>query len=264
MATGGPEPLTESAAQRLGRYIHARRKQLQLTQSQLATRASINPVSVSSLETGRQGPPRSSTTSRLEDALGWRHGAIAHILAGGDPDNYETEPPPPEPPADTKHLGICIRDRRNQLQLTQEQLATKAGINTVTVSLLENGRQGPPRGGTIRRLEEALNWKPGAIEHLLAGGDPRPYVNDPPSATDISVDIARSILTAVNRVRNDLPNQPDLAATMIGMLAQTEAKLTQLVEQGFTRETLQVLMDVNALHRALIAEISSGDERHHD
>ena len=38
---------------------------------------------------------------------------------------------------------------------------------------------------------------------------------------------------------------------MLGMLTDTEQKLTQLVEQGFTREALHVLMDANALHREL-------------
>lgn len=231
--------------------MQARRKALQLTQTQLATRAHVNPVSISSLETGRQGPPRSSTAARLEDALSWKRGAITVILDGGEPDEGDVEPTPPEPLADSKHLGMCIRERRNRLGLTQEQLANKAGVNTVTVSLLENGRQGPPRGGTTQRLEQALHWKAGAIDHMLQGGDPAPYTDDPPSAIEISVGIAKSILDAVERVRPDLAENPSLAETMLGMLTDTEQKLTQLVEQGFTREALHVLMDANALHREL-------------
>jgi transcriptional regulator with XRE-family HTH domain len=154
-----------------------------------------------------------------------------------------------------KRLGQFIRDRRAQLQLTQDQFAARAGINPVTVSTLENGRQGPPRGATAVRLEDALNWGHGAIAHVLAGGDPGPYVNDPPSAAEISVDMARGILTAVKDVRPELAEKPELAKSLIGMLEQTEAKLTQLVEQGFTREALQVLMDINALQQALRVEL---------
>ncbi|QFS94559.1 transcriptional repressor DicA (plasmid) [Mycobacterium sp. THAF192] len=257
---GPPEAEVESAAQRLGRYMQARRKTLGLTQTQLASRAHVNPVSISSLETGRQGPPRSSTATRLEDALSWKRGAIATILNGGEPDEEDVEPIPPEPVADSKHLGSCIRERRTRLGLTQEQLANKAGVNTVTVSLLENGRQGPPRGGTTQRLEEALHWKSGAVEHILRGGDPAPFADDPPSAIEISVDIAKSILAAVERVKSDLANQPELAATMLGMLTETEGKLTQLVEQGFTREALHVLMDANALHREISDVLAQRDD----
>jgi Helix-turn-helix domain len=154
-----------------------------------------------------------------------------------------------------KRLGQFIRTRRSQLQLSQEQFAARAGINPVTVSTLENGRQGPPRGGTVARLEDALNWKHGAIAHILAGGDPSPYVNDPPTATEISVDLARSILTAVKNVRPELAGKPELAKSMISMLEQTETKLKQLVEQSFTHDALQALMDINNLHRSLQADL---------
>lgn len=167
----------------------------------------------------------------------------------------ETGPPDTSPQPAAKRLGQFVRDRRTQLQLTQAQFAARAGINPVTVSSLENGRQGPPRGGTAVRIEDALKLRHGAIRHVLEGGDPAAYVNDPPSATEISVDLARDILAAVNGLRHEFPTKPELAKSMITMLEQTEGKLTQLVEQGFTREVLPVLMDINALHRELAAEL---------
>lgn len=255
--TTGPTKPAESPSKRLGQFIRDRRLQLRLTQTELGERASMNPVSISTLETGSQGPPRKATRQRLESALAWEPGAITHVLAGGDPDSYARQlPPTPEPVVDTKSLGRAIRMRRTQLQLTQEQLAAKSGLNPVSISLMENGRQGPPQPRTIARLEENLKWKPGAIEQILSGADPAQFADDPPSAGEISVDLARSIIHAVSQVRTDLPGQPQLATSLITMLEETEGKLTLLVEQSFTREALQALMEVNALRKELLNEIS--------
>ncbi|BBX30695.1 MULTISPECIES: helix-turn-helix domain-containing protein [Mycolicibacterium] len=246
----------ESPSKRLGQFIRDRRKQLRLTQTELAERASMNPVSISNLETGSQGPPREATRQRLESALVWDSGAISHVLAGGDPDSYARQlPPTSEPVVDTKSLGRAIRMRRHQLDLTQEQLAAKSGLSPVSISLVENGRQGPPQAKSIVRLEESLKWKPGAITRILSGEDPALFADDPPSAGEISVDLARSIIHAVSQVRTDLPGQPQLAASLITMLEETEGKLTLLVEQSFTREALQALMEVNALRKELLNEI---------
>ncbi|OWM07715.1 hypothetical protein B7435_07240 [Mycolicibacterium peregrinum] len=254
--TTGPTKPAESPSKRLGQFIRDRRLQLRLTQTELGERASMNPVSISTLETGSQGPPRKATRQRLESALAWEPGAITHVLAGGDPESYARQlPPAPEPVVDTKGLGRAIRMRRTQLQLTQDQLAAKSGLNAVSISLMENGRQGPPQPRTIARLEENLKWKPGAIEQILSGEDPAQFADDPPSAGEISVDLARSIIHAVSQVRTDLPGQPQLAASLITMLEETEGKLTLLVEQSFTREALQALMEVNALRKELLNEI---------
>jgi transcriptional regulator with XRE-family HTH domain len=56
-----------------------------------------------------------------------------------------------------------LRELREAALLTQAELATKAGINPVTLSRLENGIH-PPRFRTIRALAKVLKVDPKEIE----------------------------------------------------------------------------------------------------
>ncbi len=256
MDAGLPDTPDETSVLRLGRYISARRERLQLTKTALASAAHVNPQTISALENGKQGPPRKSTTIRLENALALRNGAFAHILAGGDPAEYEQEiTPTPEITYDIENLARSIRNRRTQLGLTQPELSTRANINAITISNLENARQGPPREGTAQRLERELRWKPGAIAHALTGGDPADYTDDPPTEAEITIELARSIITAVTDLEKELPARPTLAPALITMLKSAEDNLTQLVAQNFTHEALQVLMQINQIQQKLKADI---------
>lgn len=253
---GTPDTPDETPAQRLGRYIGNRREQLQLTKTALASAAHVNPQTISALENGKQGPPRKSTTIRLEKELALRNGAFTHILAGGDPSEFEEDiPPAPEITYDIENLARSIRNRRTQLGLTQPELSARSNINAITISNLENARQGPPREGTAQRLERELRWKPGAITHILAGGDPADYTDDPPTEAEITIQLARSIITAVTDLEKELPSRPALAPTLITMLKSAEDNLTQLVAQNFTHEALQVLMQINQIQQKLKADI---------
>lgn len=70
---------------RLGERITAARARLRLTQQELADEIGVSVKTINNLETGRTGPPRPGTRTRLEDALGWSAGSIRTVLAGGQP-----------------------------------------------------------------------------------------------------------------------------------------------------------------------------------
>ena len=53
-----------------------------------------------------------------------------------------------------------LKRLRQQANLSQEELAKKAGISRVAISLLENGKSVDARGSTIKKLSEALNVDP--------------------------------------------------------------------------------------------------------
>jgi DNA-binding XRE family transcriptional regulator len=63
------------------------------------------------------------------------------------------------------HVGTAIRQRRGELQLTQEELAKKAGIPQSHISRLEDG-QHSPTAKTIERLARALETEPSKLDIL--------------------------------------------------------------------------------------------------
>jgi transcriptional regulator with XRE-family HTH domain len=73
-----------------------------------------------------------------------------------------------------QRLGRLIRARRKALKLTQADVQTAGGPSTATLRLIENGKHTDFRASTSRPLEAALQWTPGSIDKILAGGRPIP------------------------------------------------------------------------------------------
>lgn len=73
--------------------------------------------------------------------------------------------------------GVALAARRRKLGLSQEALARRSGVATVTIAKLEEGRISDPRGSTLMKLAEALRcrvdalFNPGAQLH--GGGHAR-------------------------------------------------------------------------------------------
>ena len=66
-------------------------------------------------------------------------------------------------------LGQLIRDRREQLGLSQRELAERAGLKTrITVGNAEAGRD--VKDWVLRRLDHALGWRARSSERYLADG----------------------------------------------------------------------------------------------
>jgi transcriptional regulator with XRE-family HTH domain len=73
---------------------------------------------------------------------------------------------------DWTRLADAIRARRTDLGLTQAQLATKAGVATLTVRNLEGGRQFTRIAPSLVLVENALGWEAGSARSVLEGGEP--------------------------------------------------------------------------------------------
>jgi DNA-binding XRE family transcriptional regulator len=63
------------------------------------------------------------------------------------------------------HVGASIRKRRGELQMTQAELAAKAGLPQSHISRLEDG-QHAPTAKTIERLAKALDTLPSQLDIL--------------------------------------------------------------------------------------------------
>jgi transcriptional regulator with XRE-family HTH domain len=53
-----------------------------------------------------------------------------------------------------------LKQAREHKLMTQEELATTAGVTEATISRMENGRSGPTRPSTARKLAAALDIDP--------------------------------------------------------------------------------------------------------
>ncbi len=64
-------------------------------------------------------------------------------------------------------LGSIVRNRREELGLTQEVVSAQIGISKPYLSNIETGRaKNPPSDGILRSLERAMNFLPGELVKL--------------------------------------------------------------------------------------------------
>lgn len=56
--------------------------------------------------------------------------------------------------------GARLRERREQLKMTQEELSKKTNLSRQTISALENGGKADVKVSTIKVLAAALKCKP--------------------------------------------------------------------------------------------------------
>jgi transcriptional regulator with XRE-family HTH domain len=72
-------------------------------------------------------------------------------------------------------LAATVTASMRDTNMRQTDLARESGLSIPTVRAFMSGRlrSERPSDYTIRRLEEGLMWKPGAVERILAGEDPQ-------------------------------------------------------------------------------------------
>ncbi|MGI5501335.1 helix-turn-helix domain-containing protein [Lentzea sp. CA-135723] len=71
-----------------------------------------------------------------------------------------------------------VRDRREQLGMTQGEAATKAGISLATWRRMETDDDASFRQTTVRAVEHVLRLPRGGLALLKAGGEPPPLTNN--------------------------------------------------------------------------------------
>lgn len=76
--------------------------------------------------------------------------------------------------ADWRRLADYVVRRRAQLGLTQSQLAQAGPLSIDRVQSVEGAKRESYRISTLVALERALQWEPGSIDLILAGGSPTP------------------------------------------------------------------------------------------
>jgi len=118
--------------------------------------------------------------------------------------------------ADWDRLTDAIQRRRNELGLTQVQLAEAAGVTDTTIRNLEGGRKFRRLPASVPAVEQALGWAPGSARIVLDGGEPiaatQPAERPQPQPQDTLAGLPASVL--------DELNSGDVYATEIHDLSQ--------------------------------------------
>ncbi len=103
-----------------------------------------------------------------------------------------------------------IRARRDQLGLTQAELAHISGLSVSNWTALESGRRTTCRPGTARAMSAALGWTPDSIERLARGEEPV----EAPARAPAPPGAVTSANVAIDNLPPGLAASGDLAGTL--------------------------------------------------
>lgn len=78
--------------------------------------------------------------------------------------------------ADFPRLSRYVRERRQQLDLRQDEVDAAGGPSDTLVSQIERDEWHPTERytSTLRKLDVGLQWQPGSARRILEGGEPQP------------------------------------------------------------------------------------------
>ncbi len=130
-------------------------------------------------------------------------------------------------------FGARLRSMRRAAGLTQEELASRAGLSPNAVGTLERGARRRPQPHTVRALSDALNLPEGERAALLASvperGGPTPPAERHRSASPVVPALPRPPTPLVGRERE--------IAEVRGLLTQRNARLLTLTGIGGVGKT---------------------------
>lgn len=87
-------------------------------------------------------------------------------------------------PGDWKRLGRYIKQRRERLRMTQQDMYAKGGPSVATIRALEGGDQAAYRNKTYSQIEDSLEWTAGSVDAILTGGEPQDRGSIPARSVD--------------------------------------------------------------------------------
>jgi hypothetical protein len=92
---------------------------------------------------------------------------------------------------DWPRLANAVRTRRTELGLTQEDVRAAGGPSTSIMRMIEGSLQSSYRPNILHRLEVVMQWRPGSVRVVLAGGHPVPLEDQPPAPAPAAAPAAR-------------------------------------------------------------------------
>ncbi|MBF6218172.1 helix-turn-helix domain-containing protein [Nocardia gipuzkoensis] len=135
-----------------------------------------------------------------------------------------------------KRFGRIIRERRDELGLTQLQIGDLGGPSAPTIRKIEDGEAAISMQ-TLNKLDAPLRWLPGSAARTYAGGVP---AADEPA--DASRAAGESVVAGPDAIRFEISD-------LTGLLAAS-GRLTDAVENGRTSDP-QVVAAIAELNRVV-------------
>jgi transcriptional regulator with XRE-family HTH domain len=125
-----------------------------------------------------------------------------------------------------------VKARRGALHLTQDALATAAGVDAKTVWNLEAGERWP-QATTRAKIEAALGWSEGDLQRIRSGGVPS-------TGTEPAAETSRAReLTPAERTRDQwverLREDPELMDEFLDVMARLSS-IQERIGQDHERE----------------------------
>ena len=153
-------PGQKDATSELGILMRKRRKELSMSAIELAKKLGVSRQFVDNIEYGRNNLSQSDDLlKRLAEALELDVSVLEAVRSKRKPGSGRKSLSCTSTP-----LGILIRQKRMEQDLTAKMLAGRAGVCTLTISHIETGRT-LPRYDTLRKLGQALGIDfPGCVQ----------------------------------------------------------------------------------------------------
>lgn len=163
------------------------------------------------------------TAVRATSATGWTFqnlsAKMAHVTASKQ---------------DWERLGNYVTRRRNELGLTQSQVQARGGPSVATVRNIELAVKGSYRDSALFSLERVLGWPAGAVNRILAGGEP--HDTRPATGLTYPADDELAAAEALLRAIRDNPNRSkplrDMADAQLAQLAAIRAADREEEQRG--------------------------------
>jgi transcriptional regulator with XRE-family HTH domain len=125
------------------------------------------------------------------------------------------------------------------LGISQRELAARARVALTTVQDIQLGKRARLQAGTKTRLEDALEWATGSIDHVMNGGDPTLRPRSSSSSVLPLSPLLEEILIASHA---QLAEVADLISTTAGSPTEGDQWLQAVLRLRRPRDDVEIRM----------------------
>lgn len=103
--------------------------------------------------------------------------------------------------SNAQRLADAVLARREELALTQLEVAAAGGPSNTTLTVIENGLTANLTNATAKKLDRGLQWAPGSARTVWLGGDPTPLETSGRLSLEIEAELLKLTPSVAETVR---------------------------------------------------------------